>query len=123
MTLPYSGTFFSTFYSKVFCRGNVWLQVPVGMFEAGTTNPVDAEIQYLGSYRFQEKSKIQIMIAGQAAQSKDEFVTPSNNPIPGKLTFKIESIEGDKITGVYELSNPQDIGLFTIEKGDNHANY
>jgi len=41
--------------------------------------------------------------------------------VPGKLTFKIESIEGDTIKGTYALSNPRDIGLFTVEKGDNHA--
>lgn len=78
-------------------------------------------------YRWGSREKIQVTMSGDGATADQEYVSPPTTVQgkkaphgPGKLAFKIEKREGDKISGSYTLSHPKDIGKFELQKGMNH---
>lgn len=120
----YTGTFWSTKYTKALSRGNVYVQLPDDI----SSITVQAQIQYKGLYRLNSVEKVDIALSDDKTSAVSEFETKPTKvhgvDAPhgkGKLEFKIETRDDTHIRGSYTLSNPEDTGKFELEKGLDHG--
>lgn len=133
--VQYHGTWYSTVYPYVMCRGNVTVNLPAVIESKYTT---EATIAYRGMYRLGSVERIPITVSAEGTAESKDFVTPSvavpgtalGQPVEapsgvGQLTFKIlrqstghVSVQGPlEIEGSYSLSNPVDEGVFQLKRG------
>lgn len=123
----YTGKWWSTKYvmpvvGKSLGCGTAYVQLPDS--EIKDPISVKADISYTGLYRYGAREKIEVTMEGDGATANQEYVSPPTTVQgqkaphgPGKLAFKIEKREGDKITGSYTLTHPKDAGKFELQKG------
>lgn len=123
----YTGRFWSQLYNKTLSRGNIYVQLP-DVVQPDAAEPVEAQIQYKGLYRFNAVERLPITMHDANEAKTPEFVTPptqvKGHAAPhgkGTLIFKISQRVGTKIHGTYELTHPKDHGRFELEQGMEHG--